>query len=197
MFRSKRWHFFMFQISKRLEATAVTVNQFVGGSNQAVESHQSRFAEKDKKKLFEKGEHQDDFEGSTSVFTASKNCKNNFLDSDKIISDKKIPSRSQSLKNAKTESILDLSVTSDKENQANSVLTAIAPTATVAKRPMLDCETMSFALASPLDKHMQPPTSHPLMLSNVLHNKGKQGDVELSNFLARRKTENEKVIACL
>jgi len=92
---------------------------------------------------------------------------------------------------------LDLSVASETR-QALSI--SLSPSATVTKQRMLDCGKMSFAVASPLDRHAQSPTAHPILRNNVMHSDAsnfahdsKPKEVEFAAFLPERKSENDQV----
>ena len=69
----------------------------------------------------------------------------------------------------------------------------------VAKQRMLDYQTMSFAIVSPLDAHAPSPSSRPMLLNNALHNdvtafESKSKECEVARFLSQRKSESEQVI---
>lgn len=182
---------FLFQIKRKINASKLDKNPLSTKNNKVIDPEHYTPVKNDGESDTGNSKELGSFEGKDlSALISTRN----FFQSNKTVSgEKEDKLQSQLLKNAKAESVLDLSAANDKEDQPHSNSAASASFETIAKRPMLDCETMSFALASPLDAHVQPPTSHSLMLSNMLHKKSKQSDVELSPFLARRNNENENV----
>ena len=94
---------------------------------------------------------------------------------------------------------LDLTLANESQKQPYSI--SLTSSATVAKQRMLDCKTMSFAVASPLDPHSQSPTAHPSLIKNVMHSDtsnfthdSKSKGVEFAAFLSQRKADTDQVI---